>query len=98
MTPRLSPLDAPRLARVMSCVLDVMAQGEWMPLSLIVRECAARGVNTTEASVSARLREARNDLGRTVEKRRVGPASSGCWQYRIVPLARAGEQMELGIA
>lgn len=94
----LHPTDAPRLARLMSCVFDVMAGGEWLTLSQIVRECAARGVPAGEASVSARLREARNAHGRTVDKRRVHGPSSGTWAYRIAPLAHAGEQLALRLA
>lgn len=92
MTPSV-PSDAHRLARVMSCVLEVMASGEWLTLPQIVRECAARGVSTTESSVSARLRQARNDLGREVTLRAI---RRGFYAYRIAPLAKPGEQLRLG--
>lgn len=88
----LSPHDSPRLGRLMACVLEVMSDGAFRTLAEIVSACAARGVRTGEASVSARLREARNDHGREVESRNEG---NGLWRYSIRPLVKPGTQLTL---
>lgn len=73
--PDVSAEDAKRLTGLLARVADFMADGRWHTLPEI-----ARAVNGMEASVSARLRQLRNDHGWTVERRRTD--KPGIFEYR----------------
>lgn len=91
-------LDGPRIATLLECVREVMGSGEWLTLAQIRRECAARGVNGSEAGISARLRDFRKVQHgeREVKRRRRGDPTAGLWEYRLVPEFKAGEQLCFG--
>jgi hypothetical protein len=77
--------DEVRLGRVLEAVLTVMKDGQWRTLFQIRSALAARDVHTTEAGISARLRDLRKPWGggHTVESERV-PETSGLWRYRVL--------------
>jgi hypothetical protein len=75
--PDLTPQDTVRLGHQLVAVLELMSDGHWRTLRRISEETGA-----PEASVSARLRDARK-VGWTVERRRAAPGS-GTWLYRAL--------------
>ena len=66
-----------RLARQLQTVLDVMRDEQWRTLAAIASEAHA-----PEASISARLRDLRNQHHYRVERRHV---VNGLYQYRVLP-------------
>lgn len=79
--------DEVRLNRNLTAVLDVMGDGEWRTLYQLRQAVYTRhNVDSTEAGLSARLRDLRKPQhgGRTVERERVRE-TSGLWRYRLVP-------------
>lgn len=68
--------DRPRLVGQMLRVAELMADGEWRTLATISALCGA-----SECAASARLRDARNIHGWTVERRPV-TGRPGLWEYR----------------
>jgi hypothetical protein len=69
--------DGERLGKQMEAVLREMADGQWHTLEGLSRACGA-----SEASVSARLRDARKSRfgGHVIERQYV---RRGLWQYRM---------------
>lgn len=78
--------DEVRLAGVLAAVHDVMEDGKWRTLFQISNALSAKGIQATEAGVSARLRDLRKPQygARTVLRERV-PEASGLWRYRLDP-------------
>lgn len=77
-------LDADRLNGQQKRVHDAIIDGEWRSL----REIAAI-TDDPEASISARLRDFRNDeylstLFIMESRRKPGAEKRGCWQYRLL--------------
>ena len=75
--PDVTPRDRKRLARQLGAVVALMADQRWRTLAEI-----SGAVHASEPSVSARLRQARNELGYRVERRRVA-GSSALFEYRV---------------
>jgi len=73
-------LDGDRLRILLGRVYALMRDGEWRTLASIAERCGG-----TEASVSARLRDLRKDRfgAYRVERRRLAPAESGLFEYRL---------------
>lgn len=82
-------LDETRLLGQLGQVRRLVSDGEWHTL----RELAA-GARGSEAGISARLRDLRKEKfgSFTIERRRAGAPSSGCFEYRMVLTAeKSGE-------
>ena len=75
-----SVIDGPRIKSQVDRIEALMEDGVERTLAAIVAHIGA----VSEAGVSARLRQLRNDRGRTVERRRMKPGS-GTYLYRVVP-------------
>lgn len=67
--------DRARLTGQLGRVYDFMSAGGWWSLSLITKACGG-----SEAGVSARLRQLRNEYGYIIERRRV---DGGLYEYRM---------------
>lgn len=89
------PLDAPRIATLLSVVRDVMGDGEWFTLAQLQTACDRRGVHGSEAGLSARIRDLRKPQhgSRVVERKRL--TDTGLHSYRLVPVVPAGQQGRL---
>lgn len=72
-------LDGPRLDRLLDRVKHFMLSGEWRTLGEISAACGG-----SEASVSARLRDLRNQYKYTIERKRIGEPGSGLFAYRLI--------------
>jgi len=73
-------------------VREIMVQGHWWSLGGIVAMLKSRGVEASDASVSARLRDLRKPKygGYTVERRKsVDPAARKSFVYRVTPAGGA---------
>jgi hypothetical protein len=77
--PDLQPADEVRLSGQLARVRTVMSGGAWLTLA----EIAERAAGSSEAGVSARLRDLRKPRfgGHTVERRR---RTQGLWEYRVL--------------
>ncbi len=73
--------DRSRLTGQLMRVYSVVRDGRWHTLRELSEECGG-----SEASVSARLRDLRKvRFGEhTVERRRIGDAKSGLFEYRLL--------------
>ena len=82
--------DEVRLAGVLSAVHDIVKDGKWRTLFQLQNALSAKGIQATEAGVSARLRDLRKPQfgGHTVQRERVRNAP-GLWRYRLAPKAEA---------
>ena len=76
-------LDHARLTGLLERVFILMSDGKWRTLHEIVNQLP---IHSTEASVSARLRDLRKQkFGRhTVNRRRRGEASRGLFEYSLM--------------
>lgn len=74
-------LDGPRLESLLHRVRDLMLDGHWRGLAEIVA-----AVGGSEAGVSARLRQLRNEYRYRIdrERRESTARTSGAWVYRLV--------------
>lgn len=72
--------DEKRLKTLLGRVYALMSDEEWRTLGEI-KESLGGG---SEASISARLRQLRNDMGYTVGRRRRGEPSKGLFEYRVI--------------
>lgn len=70
-------LDGERLGKQFDLIMGLMRDGRWRTLGEI-----ADRTEQPQASISARLREARGK-GHAVDKRRRGRPSDGLWEYRV---------------
>lgn len=75
-----SVVDGPRVASQLARIEALMDDGTWRTLAAIAAHIGA----VSEAGVSARLRQLRNERGRTVDRKRAKPGS-GLYLYRVVP-------------
>ena len=77
-------LDGPRTATQLAAVRRVMASGGWWTLARLREVLASEGIASSEAGVSARIRDLRKPEhgSREVERRRV---AGGLHEYRLVP-------------
>lgn len=73
-------LDGKRLGKQLATVKVVMESGEWLTLAQIAMRGQIR--ISAAASISARLRDLRR-MGYTVDRRRLGEATLGLWEYRL---------------
>jgi len=73
-------LDQERLESQLSRVFKFTLDKNWHTLREISDAC-----HGSEASVSARLRDIRNQLNYNVERRRRGDPHSGLFEYRVSP-------------
>lgn len=80
MTGRNTFEDVERLATQLERVRALMEDGEWRTVPEI-----AKAVKGSHTGCSARLRQIRNDEGRTVPSRPRKGAPRGTWEYRLVP-------------
>lgn len=73
--------DKARLTSLYVRVFEVMSAGRWMTLGEINHAAGA----SSEASISARLRDMRKERfgGHTVNRRRRGAAAKGIFEYRL---------------
>lgn len=71
-------LDRPRLSTLRDRVVNALLDGEWLTLRELQDRCG-----NSEAGISARLRELRNNYGFTVNRRRRGIETKGIWEYQI---------------
>jgi len=74
-------LDYQRLSGQLKRVFGVMCKGGWYTLG----EIAAHTGDSSEAAISARLRDLRKPKfgGFIIERRRRGEARKGLWEYRL---------------
>lgn len=70
--------DQERLTKQWMRVYNLMMDGEWRTLREI-----ANVTEDPESSISARLRDLRNEFGYTVERRRRGWEGRGIFEYRL---------------
>jgi hypothetical protein len=87
----IEPQDVPRLWTQLMAIEDMMVRrGDWLTFSdirhLLYKDYA---VESSEASISARLRDLRKPRfgAYVVERRRQGPV----WQYRVLPPLPTGQ-------
>ena len=75
--------DHARLTGLLEQVFTLMSDGKWRTLREIVNQLCA---NTSETSVSARLRDLRKYKfgNHTVNRRRRGEASRGLFEYQVL--------------
>jgi hypothetical protein len=75
--------DHPRLSSLLSCVQEIMSDGMWRSLDEIQNTLKIRfDKNSSEASVSARLRDLRKEKfgSHNIERRY---DEDGLWEYRM---------------
>jgi hypothetical protein len=76
-------LDGERLGKQLGATIIAMAEGKWMTLAEISAAIYfAFEIHAPEASVSARLRQMRNEHNWIVQRRRRGDPKAGLWEYR----------------
>lgn len=72
-------LDTDRLTTLLKRVYGALEGGAWLTLGELYIKCGG-----SEAGISARIRQLRNDHGFTIERRRRGDPTRGLHEYRLV--------------
>lgn len=80
-----STQDKDRLSTQLECVGEQMRIGEWWTLQQLQGALEVNGINATEASISARIRDLRKEkFGAHIIDRRRVIGARGLFEYRMV--------------